>query len=290
MGGRAKTPMAGYVAARLREMGEQPAILSRGYGRRDAVDGVVVVRDAAGIRADLDRAGDEPLMLARQLDGVSVLVCGDRHLAGRLAEQHLAATVHVLDDGFQHFQLHRDADIVVVGEADLSGAKTLPSGRLREPADAIAAADAVIALDWEFSGERIADSVERRADGGKRTWRAHRRSQMQPGADPVVAVAGIAEPSRFFSELRSMGWTIAREIAYRDHHRYSANDVAGMFAAARSSAAAAIVTTEKDFVRLLPFRPFAMPVTYVPLTLEIDDAAGFDEWLRARLAAARAAP
>ena len=97
VGGRAKTPLAALVAARLRDMGERPAILSRGYARRDAADGVVVVRDLRGMRADLDRAGDEPLMLARQLDGVAVLVSSSRYLAGRLAEHHFAATVHVPD-------------------------------------------------------------------------------------------------------------------------------------------------------------------------------------------------
>src|SRR6185436_16645704 len=131
-GGRAKTPLAALVATRLRAMGERPAILSRGYGRRDTSDGVVVVRDPDGIRADLDRAGDEPLMLARRLDGVAVLVCGSRYLAGRLAEHHFGCTVHVLDDGFQHFALHRDADLVVIGRADLEGSRTLPTGHLRE--------------------------------------------------------------------------------------------------------------------------------------------------------------
>jgi tetraacyldisaccharide 4'-kinase len=106
---------------------------------------------------------------------------------------------------------------------------------------------------------------------------------------PVVAVAGIAEPARFFAALRGAGWTIARELPYRDHHRYSARDVTALFAAARSAGAAAIVTTEKDLVRLLPFRPFAVPVACVPMTLDLDDPAGFDEWLRTRLAAARAA-
>ncbi|HET7695589.1 MAG TPA: tetraacyldisaccharide 4'-kinase [Vicinamibacterales bacterium] len=283
-GGRAKTPLAAYVAARLRDLGERPAILSRGYGRRDAADGVVVVRDPNGIRADLDRAGDEPLMLARQLEGVSVLVCPDRYLAGRLAEHHLDTTVHVLDDGFQHFPLHRDADIVVVGEADLpseaSQPRTLPSGRLREPVDALAAADALICLECR----------ERMADGGRPTWHARRRQQGAPIAHPVVAVAGIAEPSGFFRDLRAAGWTIAREMRYRDHHRYSAADLEDIAAAARAAGAPAIVTTEKDFVRLLPFRPFAVPVSYVPLTLELDDAAGFDAWLRTRLSAARSTP
>ena len=275
-----------------------------------------MVRDATGIRADLDRAGDEPLMLARQLEGVSVLVCADRHLAGRLAEHHLDCTVHVLDDGFQHFPLHRDADIVVVGEGDLppeadlppkggSHLKTLPTGRLREPVDAIDAADALIILESgerraesgkrpadsgqrkAESGKRTADGGERQADSGQRMWPARRRQPAAPDADPVVAVAGIAEPSRFFRELRRSGWHVARELPYRDHHRYAPRDVAGMIAAARAAGAGRIVTTEKDFVRLLPYRPFAVPIAAVPLTLELDDAAGFDDWLRERVAAAR---
>src|SRR6187399_1709623 len=133
VGGRAKTPLAALVAERLLTMGECPAILSRGYGRRDRGDGVVVVRDPGGIRADLDRAGDEPLMLARRLPGVSVLVSPSRYLAGVLAERHLGATVHILDDGFQHFDLHRDADIVAVARQDVEHPATLPGGRLREP-------------------------------------------------------------------------------------------------------------------------------------------------------------
>src|SRR5258706_12477211 len=165
VGGRAKTPLAALVAARLRDLGERPAILSRGYARRDAGDGVVVVRDPAGIRADLDRAGDEPLMLARQLDGVAVLVSSSRYLAGRLAEHHFGCTVHVLDDGFQHFALHRAPDLVVIGRADLQGG-TLPAGRLREPIEAAEAADAFVLLD-----EGLEEAVR---DLGRPIWRARR--------------------------------------------------------------------------------------------------------------------
>ena len=147
-------------------MGERPSILSRGYGRRDAADGVVVVRDPRGIRADLDRAGDEPLMLARQQDGIAVLVSPSRYLSGRLAEHHFGCTVHVLDDGFQHFDLHRDVDVLVVARDDIERPLTLPSGRLREPLDAAAACDAVIALDDADAG-----GIAR----GRPTWRARRR-------------------------------------------------------------------------------------------------------------------
>src|SRR5262249_55485413 len=179
-GGRAKTPMAAFVARALRDAGERPAILSRGYARRRAEDGVVVVRDAEGMRADLDRAGDEPLMLARQLDGVAVFVSSSRPLAGRLAECRLGCTVHVLDDGFQHFDLRRDVDLVMVAQEDVDRPVTLPSGRLREPLDAAAAADALIALDGA--------SLDRFA-GGRPVWRATRTQPRAPDAEPVAPVA-----------------------------------------------------------------------------------------------------
>jgi tetraacyldisaccharide 4'-kinase len=282
VGGRAKTPLAALVAERLLAMGERPAILSRGYGRRDRSDGVVVVRDPRGIRADLDRAGDEPLMLARRLPGVSVLVSPSRYLAGVLAERHLGATVHILDDGFQHFDLHRDADIVVIGLDDVKGptARTLPAGRLREPHDALDAADAFAVLDSN-------PPVHLPFGGDRPTWRLTRRLGDAVGlgrSAPVVAVAGIAGPGRFFESLRAAGWTIARELPFADHHQFSPADVAGMFATARAAGAAAVITTEKDWVRLLPFRPFPLPAGFAPLVLEMESVAEFDTWLRSRIA------
>src|SRR5204863_6685133 len=114
MGGRGKTPLVAHVARLLVAAGERPAILSRGYARADRADGVVVVSDGDHLQADVARGGDEPFMLARQLPGVAVLVAEDRALAGRLAERAFGVTVHLLDDGFQHLQLARDADIVLV--------------------------------------------------------------------------------------------------------------------------------------------------------------------------------
>jgi tetraacyldisaccharide 4'-kinase len=278
VGGRAKTPMAGLVAERLRARGERPAILSRGYGRRDAADGVVVVRDPDGIRADVDRAGDEPLMLARQLDGVAVLVSPNRYLAGRLAELHLGCTVHVLDDGFQHFALHRDADLVAVAPEDLTDARTLPAGRLREPLDAASAADAFVALD----GADVSSLA-----GGRPVWGVRRSLRGLPRGR-VFAIAGIARPRGFFDGLRAAGCDVAGELSFADHHPYSRRDLDRIVDTARASSASVVVTTEKDLVRLLRFRPFAVPFVAVPLALDLDDSAGFDAWLAAAVERARA--
>jgi tetraacyldisaccharide 4'-kinase len=289
VGGRAKTPLAALVAERLVAMGERPAILSRGYGRRDVRDGVVVVRDPLGMRGDLDRAGDEPLMLARRLPGVAVLVSSSRYLAGRLAEHHFGATVHVLDDGFQHFDLYRDADVVVVGRDDLADPRTLPSGRLREPLDAAAAADALVALGDDVSLDRL-------HPGTRPVWRIRRRlgavewlPEDPPPGVRVLALAGIAGPDAFFRALRDNGWTIARELRFSDHHAYDRDDMRAIVAAARASGADAVLTTEKDLVRLLPHRPFALPVGVVRLFLEMDGEDTFGAWLGDRVQAARAA-
>jgi tetraacyldisaccharide 4'-kinase len=291
VGGRAKTPIAGWMASQLAALGERPAILSRGYRRSRIQDGVVVVRDPEGIRADLDRAGDEPLMLARHLDGVAVLSSPDRYLAGRLAEHHFGCTVHLLDDGFQHFPLHRSIDIVVLGREDLENPQTLPFGRLREPVDALGAASAVIALD---------ETTVQGLVSGRPIWRARRILEparlvepfgvrAMPSRGSVVAVAGIARPQHFFSDLRAAGWPIARELVFRDHHPYSIRDVSDILRVAREQAADLVVTTEKDLVRLLPFRPFPLSVAWVPLSVRVEPAEAFTRWLTNSVADAREA-
>jgi len=280
VGGRGKTPTVASVTRMLLAMGERPAILSRGYGRTRPQDGVVVVRDPDGLRSDLARAGDEPLMLARALEGTSILVSADRYLAGTLAEGAFEVTVHVLDDGFQHLQLDRDIDIVLVGRDDVAKPLTLPSGRLREPLDTLIAADAILAAD---------DDVDVAAVGVElpffRTRRSIRVGEIDGGA--AFAIAGIAAPERFFEDLRRQGCAIAGTRAFRDHHPYSRRDVSMIAEAARRAGARVIVTTEKDYVRLLPWRPFPIPVACAALTMEPEPQSEFRHWLTGALRAAR---
>ena len=280
MGGRGKTPVVASVARLLMDLGERPAILSRGYARRRPEDGVVVVRDGTDIRADLDRAGDEPLMLARQLPGAVVLASEDRYLAGVLAERHFGATVHVLDDGFQHLQLDRDVDIVIVSREDVERPQTIPSGRLREPLDTLVAANAILLADANLKID-VAPEVDIPCFTLRRTLGA------APAAGPVFAVAGIAHPERFARDLRAADWNVAGTMTFRDHHDYSRRDLARIVGAAKAAGASSIVTTEKDLVRLLRFRPFEMPLSSVPLTMEADPPEPFRQWLAESVAAAR---
>jgi tetraacyldisaccharide 4'-kinase len=296
VGGTGKTPAVAHLAQVLLEMGERPAILSRGYGRRSAAAGVVVVSDGRRLSADLDRSGDEPLMLARSVEGARVLVSADRYLAGRLAELRLGATVHVLDDGFQHLTLARGTDLLIVSEEDIADAQTLPAGRLREPLSAASSAHALLVPSGTSEQARtVAASLGvgtafqlARVPGEPRRLDLFGASAPARPAAPVLAVAGIARPQRFFEELRSAGWDVKRTVAFPDHHRYSRNEASGLADAARSAGARAIVTTEKDLVRLLPFRPMPLPVMWLPLSVRIDPAPAFRDWLAGRLAAERA--
>jgi tetraacyldisaccharide 4'-kinase len=105
---------------------------------------------------------------------------------------------------------------------------------------------------------------------------------------PVVALAGIARPDRFFAGLEAEGWRLGARIALADHHVFRARDLARMTDAVRDTGAAAVLTTEKDAVRLLAWRPLPVPVAFVPLRATLDPADVFASWLLARVAEARA--
>lgn len=288
-GGRGKTPLVGWLARLLVGAGERPAILTRGYARRRPEDGVVVVSDGIRILADLDRSGDEPLMLAHDVPGACVLVSEQRALAGALAERVLGATVHLLDDGFQHLALARDLDLVLVSPDDLAG-RHGPFG-LRESLAALAHADAVIV-------DGVApDAPARAATAAGTLWVELRRGAGapvplepdRPWAAPerqVLAMAGIAQPQRFADMLSAAGWTVVELIAFGDHHAYDASDLARLRAAADRTRAS-VLTTAKDAVRLMLFRPLPVPVAVVPLTVSVEPVGQFRAWFFDRLRAAR---
>jgi tetraacyldisaccharide 4'-kinase len=296
VGGSGKTPLAAYVAAVLRDAGERPAILSRGYARDRAEDGVVVVGDGTSLRADLARSGDEPLLLARSLPGVAVLVCEDRFLAGCFAESRLGCTVHVLDDGFQHHRLERDADLVIVSAEDAGRGRVLPAGRLREPLVALRRAEAVVvphgdeaevsAVVAAVNGAGTPTFTMSRGLGVPRLVEPWGAPPRVPRSSPVMALAGIARPEAFFAALQAQEWNVVATRAFGDHHHYTRDEVDAVAREASTAGAALILTTEKDLMRLLPLRPLGAPVAWVPMRVDVEPAGAFREWILGRVAAA----
>ena len=293
VGGSGKTPVAALVAELLRDAGERPAVLSRGYRRRARTRAVVVVRDPDRLHADVDAAGDEPRMLAERLDGVSVVVARDRYLAGRLAETRLGATVHVLDDGFQHLGLARDVDLLLLRADDLRQ-PTLPAGRLRERPQAARRADAlVVESESTAAAAAVAESVgvatwfrQHRSLGGLRPLAGARACEHATGRDRVLAVTGIAAPRRFRDALAAAGFEVAGALAFGDHHRFTPADLRRIAAQAAAHDARLVLTTEKDAVRLAPLGPLDFAMAAVRLRVAVEPADRFRSWLSGRVAAA----
>jgi tetraacyldisaccharide 4'-kinase len=303
VGGSGKTPVVAALARLLRDAGERPSILSRGYGRRIDDPGAVVVSDGERTHAGVERAGDEPYLLARALPGVPVVVAADRYLAGRIAEARFGATVHLLDDGFQHLPLWRDCDLLLVSPADVRD-RPLPSGRLREP---LASGRSAHALLVSGSAEDVVCVATAVPVSPLFTVTAHLSAPrlLHPFGTPgsvatgarVVAVAGIAHPERFRASLSSLGWDVVEWLTYRDHHWFSPRDVSRVREAARAHRADAVITTEKDAVRLeaqfssgksASLAADAAPWLYVPLDVSIEPDDVFSRWLTGRIAQARA--
>ena len=292
VGGSGKTPVVSALTSLLIALGERPAILSRGYGRRRSGTGVVVVSDRRSVLATPELSGDEPQMLARAHPGVPVLVSNERFHAGQKAEK-LGCSVHLLDDGFQHLQLARDINLLVVGGADL-GECVLPAGRLREPLDAAAAADALLVEGSDDEAAAIGARL-----GVATTFRVVRRYDaprfVQPFGDQVpssvgrrvVAVAGIARPERFFTALRTVGWDVVNAMTFRDHHWFTAHNIESIQRAAIVNKADLVMTTEKDAVRLTLPAGVAPAWAYLPLHVTIEPGDGLADWIRDGLQAAR---
>lgn len=271
MGGSGKTPLVAHVARLLHAMGHAPAVLSRGYARPRPVDGAVVVSDGHHVLARYEIAGDEPFMLARQLPGCCVVVSPDRYLAGAIAERRLGCSVHVLDDGFQHLQLARNLDLLVVTPGDLED-RVMPKGRLREPLDAIGAAHACVVDGPDDVAHGFTRAGARRVFTMSRQLAARRD-------EPVFAFAGIGRPAAFFDALRRAGWSVTGSQPFADHYAYSAKDLERIADAAARAGARVLVTTEKDAARLQHLTA-PLPIVPVTLALTVEPAAEFAAMLR----------
>lgn len=285
-GGAGKTPLAIALAQLLAHRGFHIDILSRGYGRTSAQPMRVDPEGTAQL------FGDEPLLMARA--GIPVYVAPQRYDAGLLAEadaemdaagHHEIPTgqrraVHVLDDGFQHRQLDRDLDILLLNRDDWQDT-LLPAGNLREPLRGAARAD-VIAIPAEDP------SLEANLRASGLTcpiWRIRRRMDIPAIDGPVAAFCGIARPGQFFAGLEAQGSKLVLRRAFSDHHRYSAAELEALAREARDGGATALLTTEKDAVRMgKPSQSLhGIPLLMARLQVQIEDESSVATWLAQRL-------
>ena len=261
-GGTGKTPFVRWLASELVERGLTPSILTRGYRRRSR--GTVVVSDGAGALATVDASGDEAAVLARALPSVPVVADARRDRGARRAEELKSGlSLHLLDDGFSHVALERDLDVVLLDATtpDAGGA-LLPAGRLREPLASLARADLLVVTKAEQADPSRARELAARYAPGVPVYQAKTRvlgirdaegrsvaAADLPGAT-LVAVAGLARPEAFFATLAKLKIVPAAALAFADHDAYGPAALGRIEKAAEASGATAVVTTEKDAVKL----------------------------------------
>jgi tetraacyldisaccharide 4'-kinase len=292
-GGTGKSPAVRAVCERLLERGFHPAILSRGHGGRLSSTGAIV-SDKQKRLIDAVDCGDEPALLADSLPGVPVAIGKDRRKIGRVLLERFSPDVIVLDDGMQYWQLHRDAEIVLVNaERPFGTGRLLPSGDLREPIRGIRRADAVVITGTEATAPERVDSV--RNDLAERVpWVEVFTAKRQPSAlvdsntgerlpverlqgMPVVAVSGIARPWSFETMLRDCGADVRQRVRFGDHCAYAKGEIDAISAALEKTGAEAVVTTAKDAVKLrLRTKMYVMEIELVVEDIDrlIDIAIG----------------
>ncbi|HEX3251087.1 MAG TPA: tetraacyldisaccharide 4'-kinase [Pyrinomonadaceae bacterium] len=282
-GGTGKTPLVEWVAKTVASQGKKVCILTRGYGRKDP-HLQVIVSDGYGVLASPTEAGDEPYLLATRLTGqAAVISSADRIAAGEEAIKDFGTECFVLDDGFQHLRLARDLNIVAIDATNpWGGGRLLPYGRLRENPEGLGRADCVVITRCE----QVDDVDELETEIARLIAdRPIFRSQMRPAhvvslknssetlAAPatIAAFCAVGNPGSFFENLRQMGFDIALQRSFPDHHVYTQGEIDALV---KDAGASVLVTTAKDAVKLRTLS-FSAPCYVMEIEIEIDDAEEF---------------
>ncbi len=293
-GGSGKTPLTIALARALARRGVRVDVLSRGYGRQSRLAARVLPDGTA------EDFGDEPILIAREAE-VPVYVARQRYDAGLLAEADTDAEsaarenppllLHLLDDGFQHRQLVRGIDILLLNRGDLTD-RLLPAGNLREPLRALQRATVLAVPADEPEVEQYLREIvpiDRNSETSRwmgPVWRLHRKMEVPPVAGPVAAFCGIARPKQFFAGLEAEGLKVPLRLAFPDHFPYTRDVLEKLVAKARAQEVTAIVTTAKDFARLgnlAALFPPSLPLAVAQLRIQIEDEDAAMGWLLDRL-------
>lgn len=263
-GGAGKTPAVEFIARMLLNKGCKTAVLSRGYMGSGA-GAQVVVSDGNKLLPGSAAGGDEPVMLAENLPGAPVISGKNRYSSGRLAVEEFGASCVILDDGFQHYRLARDVDIVVVDSTlPFGNGCLLPRGTLRETPRGLERADLLILTHVNFCDDidAVKGMLFKAAGEKPLVETAHMpcgfRGVNTPGELPsgamkgkkAVALSGIGRPELFERALAGEGVEVLESRRFPDHHPYTRGDIEAASEAARQAGAECVITTMKDAARL----------------------------------------
>lgn len=268
VGGTGKTPVVMHLVERLREQGKRVAVLSRGY-RRTSQAPQLLVSDGERVLVGPEEAGDEPYLIARRCPGAVVAVGADRYALGQWLLSRLPVDCFLLDDGFQHVQLHRDVNLLLVDATDPAGLQAaLPIGRLREPLSAAARATAILItrVRTEQDANQVWRLVEQACDAlpppllVRFPAEEFRRVGQDEGCPlttfhghTAVIFSGIGNAESFHALVSGLGVTVAETLVFPDHVHYTQGMVETIRARARACGTDLLVTTEKDAGKVAPF-------------------------------------
>jgi tetraacyldisaccharide 4'-kinase len=293
LGGTGKTPLVEYIAKALQNKGWKVALLSRGYARRERLP-FAVVSDGKNILADVEKAGDEPLQMAKNLLGVIVVVDKNRYEAGLIAKEKYGVDLFILDDGYQHRKLVRDINILMIdGKNPFNTGLLFPAGKLREPISSIKRADAVVVSEpLSNNNEEIIKKIIMRYKAGLQFFHCYRHPiglHMVKGDNPliegffrsrkVISLAAIAQPAAFENDLRDMGFILAKTYRFSDHHYYTDEEIETIACSAKKLDAEAIITTQKDAVRLSHLKEVEPPIIYLKIEMKVREKKKFNTFL-----------
>jgi len=293
MGGAGKTPLVIYVAHTLAKLGFNPAILSRGYRRIDP-NRSHVLSPGEQVSAPARILGDEPALIRRHIPSACMGISKNRFLAGSMIAQRRQRIAFILDDGFQHRQLHRDLDIVIIDSSQpLQTNRVFPRGTLREPLSALRRCH-IVMINGARDG-RGTDSVvaEVRRYHPRATifhckqivqslvpfsaWKEAAGFQTVP-AQSAYLVAALGNPERFERDIRDLGIEIRGTKFFSDHYWLKPDDWATCIGEARDRDAGAIIITEKDAIKLS--HPPDFPLLVSVQSTEVSDTNEFEQILK----------
>jgi tetraacyldisaccharide 4'-kinase len=269
VGGTGKTPLVISIAQIFGAQGLKVGIASRGY-KRDSTKPIVIAGDGNGRFAAVHETGDEPQLIARSVPSAVVITSSNRALASKMLAERFNCDVIILDDGFQHYRMERDLDIVLIDYADYpTNDRVLPAGRLREELNGLNRADHIVITKvpteidqthWQYLESTIKHLAPDRAISACRFVAdklvyADRKpnSEISPtelAGVSVVAFSAIARPETFIQSLNALGANVIVEKRFSDHYSYTHADLELLTKLKTVSSAAYLVTTAKDAVKL----------------------------------------